>query len=44
MPIALPAEFDHVDVPVAPDDPPTLNDVVAAKLYKRQVEAAATFG
>jgi hypothetical protein len=40
MPIQLPEPLEGIDLPDAPEDPPTLDDVVRAKLYKAQVDVA----
>jgi hypothetical protein len=40
MPIQLPLQAIGINLPTLPADPPTLNDIVAAKNYERKVNAA----
>jgi len=40
MPVQLPPQPPGINLPVHPEDPPTLNDIVAAKYYKALVNVA----
>jgi hypothetical protein len=40
MPVPLPLQSADINLPAQPQDPPTLDDVVAARHYQTQVNVA----
>lgn len=40
MPVQLPPAPPHIDLPPAPEDPPTIDDVIAAQRYQERVDSS----